>query len=97
MVASVSAMAAGALMALVMLAMKPADWRAIAAAMHILSNTVREGKICATWNEREIPSRVIWRDGLPVISFPSNQMLPWLGGRWPVIMLMKVVLPAPLA
>ena len=51
---------------------------AIAAAMHMFSNTVSEGNICATWNEREMPSRVISRDGLPVISLPSNQMLPLL-------------------
>jgi len=61
------------------------------------SNTLSEGKICATWNEREMPSRVISRDGLPVMSSPSNRMVPLVGVRWPVIMLMKVVLPAPLA
>ena len=32
---------------------------AIAAAVHMFSNTVSEGKICATWNEREMPSRVM--------------------------------------
>ena len=37
----------------------PFEHGAIAAATHMLSNTVSEGKICATWNEREMPSRVI--------------------------------------
>ena len=63
----------------------------------MFSNTVSEGKICATWNEREMPSRVISREGRPVMSRSSNRMVPLLGRRWPVIMLMKVVLPAPLA
>src|SRR5689334_1255867 len=69
----------------------------MAAAMHILSNTLSVGKICATWNERDIPSCVISREGLPVISLSSNRIVPLLGFRWPVTMLMNVVLPAPFA
>ncbi len=71
--------------------------RAMAAAMHMFSNTLSEGKICATWKEREMPSLVISREGMPVMSRPSNEMVPLLGVRWPVTMLTKVVLPAPLA
>src|SRR5512139_2573101 len=97
MVASASVMAAGECTGVVMLPSTPPDTRAIAAAVHMFSNTVSEGKICDTWNDREMPSLVISRDGLPVISLPSNQMLPFDGVRWPVIMLMNVVLPAPLA
>ena len=41
---------------------------AAAAAAHMFSNTVSDGKICATWNEREMPSRVISREGRPVMS-----------------------------
>ena len=44
-----------------------------------------------------MPSRVISRDGRPVMSRSSNQIVPLLGRRWPVIILTKVVLPAPLA
>ena len=44
-----------------------------------------------------MPSRVISRDGRPVMSRPSKRIVPLLGVRWPVIMLTKVVLPAPLA
>ncbi len=69
---------------------------AAAAAAHMFSNTVREGKICATWNEREMPRRVISREGQPVMSRSSSLMVPLVGRRWPVIMLMNVVLPAPL-
>ena len=44
-----------------------------------------------------MPSRVISREGRPVMSWPSNQIEPLVGRKWPVIMLTKVVLPAPLA
>ena len=70
---------------------------AIAAAAHMFSNTVSEGKICATWNEREMPSRVMVRDGIPVMSRSSKRIEPFDGRMWPVIMLTKVVLPAPFA
>ena len=75
----------------------PSDPRAIAAAAHRLSSTVSDEKICATWNEREIPSRVIAREGSPVMSRSSNAIRPLVGRKCPVIMLTKVVLPAPLA
>src|SRR5690606_32667016 len=72
-------------------------FRAMAAAAHMFSYTVSDGKICATWNDREMPIRQIVREGRPVTSFPENQMLPLLGVMCPVIMLTNVVLPAPLA
>ena len=53
----------------------------MAAAAHMFSNTVSEGKICATWNEREMPSRVISRDGMPVMSRSSNRIVPFDGRR----------------
>ncbi len=71
--------------------------RPTAAATHKFSCTVNDGKICATWNEREIPSRVIARDGSPVMSLSSKRIEPFEGWMWPVIILTKVVLPAPLA
>ena len=44
-----------------------------------------------------MPSRMILREGTPVMSLPSNWIVPPDGVRWPVIMLTNVVLPAPLA
>src|SRR5450830_524174 len=64
MVASASVIASGECTGVAMLPQTLPERRAIAAAMHIFSNTVSEGKICATWNEREMPSRVISRDAL---------------------------------
>src|SRR5258708_30411135 len=43
-----------------------------------------------------MPRRVIWRGLSGVTSRPPNVMVPELGLRYPVTMLMKVVLPAPL-
>ena len=63
----------------------------------MFSTTVMVGNTCATWNEREMPSRVMARDGMPVMSLSSNWIEPFEGERWPVIMLTKVVLPAPFA
>ena len=65
--------------------------------MSTLSRTDRLGKSCATWNERRMPRRVTSRGGMRVISTPRNRMTPSSGLRYPVTMLMKVVLPAPLA
>ena len=52
----------------------PPDACAMADAAHMFSNTVSDGKTCATWNERDMPSRVISRDGRPVMSRSSNQI-----------------------
>jgi len=38
-----------------------------------------------------MPSRVISRDGRPVMSRPSKKIAPLLGRRWPVMMLTEVV------
>src|SRR4030095_1379886 len=43
-----------------------------------------------------MPSRVMARGGSRVMSRPSYSIAPVSGFRYPVIMLMKVVLPAPL-
>src|SRR3954471_19484990 len=43
-----------------------------------------------------MPSRVMARGGRRVMSRPSYSMAPVSGFRYPVIMLMNVVLPAPL-
>src|SRR3954466_6821160 len=43
-----------------------------------------------------MPRRVMSRGASLVMSFPLKWMLPLSGLRYPVIMLMKVVLPAPL-
>src|SRR5215469_15705075 len=48
------------------------------------------------WNERPSPSPQILCGWTPVMSRPSSTTLPLSGGRWPVIRLNSVDLPAPL-
>src|SRR5215469_16096821 len=48
------------------------------------------------WNERPSPSPQILCGWMPVMSRPSSTTLPLSGGRWPVIRLNRVDLPAPL-
>ena len=43
-----------------------------------------------------MPMALMVREGKPVMSRSSKWIAPWVGRRWPVTMLMKVVLPAPL-
>ena len=54
-------------------------------------------KTWATWNERQIPSRVIFRGAMPVMSRPANLIDPLLGSSQPVTMFTNVVFPAPFA
>src|SRR5215472_3361300 len=52
---------------------------------------------CGIWNEREIPSRAMLLGERFSIATPSSAIEPPSGFRYPVTMLTKVVLPAPLA
>src|SRR3954464_7507649 len=61
----------------------------------MLSSTLISAQSCGIWNERATPRRMMWRGPSPVMSRPSSVMAPESGLRKPVIMLTKVVLPAP--
>ncbi|KAG1605780.1 hypothetical protein G6F45_014119 [Rhizopus arrhizus] len=57
--------------------------------------TVCSVKSCGSWNDLPSPRRKILRGAMAVTSRPSKYTLPLDGARYPVQMLMKVVLPAP--
>src|SRR6185437_7535318 len=59
------------------------------------SKTVSLGKILVRWNERPMPMPQMRCGGMPVISRPSSSTRPAVGGRWPVMRLNSVDLPAP--
>ena len=59
----------------------PAPRRAIPSAIAMLSSTVMVANTCATWNERQTPSRVTSRGVRSVMSLPSKRIRPELGFR----------------
>ena len=65
-------------------------------AAHVLEHGERGKDLRHLERARDAEARDLAR-GRPVMSRSSNRMVPLVGRRWPVIMLMKVVLPAPLA
>ena len=69
-------------------------WSAQTAAS-IVSCTVSEGKMLATWNARPMPWRTISGGERPARSTPSSRIWPESGCSAPVIRLKKVLLPAP--
>ncbi len=64
-------------------------------ASSMFSNTDRLSNTLGVWNLRPIPRLARAGTGSGVMRSPWYQMSPALGLRWPEIMLMKVVLPAP--
>ena len=56
---------------------------------------MRRSNADGVWNLRAIPNTARRATESSVISRPLNHMRPAVGVRWPDIMLMKVVLPAP--
>ena len=64
--------------------------------MRTFSSTVKCGNTAEIWNERMTPRRAISAGFSPVMSTPSNTMLPRVGVKNLVSRLKQVVLPAPL-
>src|SRR6267378_6606366 len=62
----------------------------------MVSCTVNEGKILATWKARPMPWRTMSGGELPARSTPLSRMRPESGFSAPVIRLKNVLLPAPL-
>src|SRR5215468_11072356 len=69
--------------------------RYVCAATRTFSSTLRCGNTLVIWYDLATPRRDTRCCGRPVISRPSNQMRPELGGISPEMRRKKVVLPAP--
>ena len=64
--------------------------------MRRFSRTLSSGKISVIWKVRAMPAATRLCAGKAVMSLSSNTIDPEVGGKKPLIMLKKVVLPAPL-